>query len=101
MSNVGVHFDGTNNGPVYSASSTYTPSAEFGGDGKVHNGVWGNGGPTSEWQFPVPAINFSQVTANLQSLQTLAKSGGTNLAASGSLGYYLNLNSNGTINSIK
>jgi hypothetical protein len=101
MSNVGVHFDGKNNGPVYSASSTYTPSAEFGGDGNVHNGVWGNGGPTSEWQFPVPAINFSQVTANLSSLQTLAKSGGTNLVASGALGYYLNLNSNGTIDYYK
>jgi hypothetical protein len=101
MSNVGVHFDGTNNGPVYSASATYTPSAEFGGDGHVHNGVWGNGGPTNEWQFPVPAVNFNQVTANLSTLQSLAISGGTNIAKSNADGYYINLLSTGKYNLYK
>jgi type II secretory pathway pseudopilin PulG len=97
QSNVGVHFDGTNNGPVEASNATYTPSAEFGGDGKVHNGVWGNGGPQSQWQFPVPAVDFNSVTANLQTLQTQAQSNGVYLGASGKLGYYLNLKSNGTI----
>jgi hypothetical protein len=101
MSNVGVHFDGTNNGPVMSASSTYVPSAQFGGTGATENGVWGLGGPKSQWQYPVPSVNFAQVTANLSSLQTLATSGGTNLAATNAMGYYLLLNSNGTINYYK
>jgi len=98
MSDVGVHMDGTNNGPVYAANATYTPSAEFGGDGHVHNGVWGNGGPSSEWQFPVPSIPFSNVTADYSSCGTQAKSSGTYLASSGKLGYYLQLLSNGKIN---
>jgi hypothetical protein len=97
QSNVGVHFDGTNNGPVESASATYTPTAQFGGDGKVHNGVWGNGGPQSEWQFPVPAVDFNSITANLQTLETQAQSGGVYLGPSNKLGYYLNLKSDGSI----
>jgi hypothetical protein len=97
QSNVGVHMDGTNNGPVTASNATYTPAAEFGGDGKVHNGVWGNGGPTSQWQFPVPTVDFSQVTANLQTLMTQAQANGVYLGASGTLGYYLHLKSNGTV----
>jgi hypothetical protein len=97
QSNVGVHFDGTNNGPVESASATYTPTASFGGDGAVHNGVWGNGGPQSQWQYPVPAVDFNSVTANLQTLSTQAQSGGVYLTSSKKLGYYLNLKANGSI----
>jgi hypothetical protein len=41
------------------------------------------------------------VTANLSSLQSSAKSGGTDLAATTAMGYYLLLNSNGTINYYK
>ena len=101
LSNVGVHFDGTNNGPVYSASATYKPTAPFGGDGSVHNGVWGAGGPTSQWQYPIPTVDFSQITANLQNLQTIATSGGTNLATSSAKGYYLFLRSDGLIDYYK
>ena len=101
FSNVGVHFDGVNNGTVSSASNTYTPSAEYGGNGSVEPGVWGNGGPKSQWQYPVPSINFTKVTANLSTLQASAASGGTQLAKTSSLGYYLLLNSNGTINYYK
>ncbi|MFI5240162.1 MAG: hypothetical protein ACHQUB_00415 [Candidatus Saccharimonadia bacterium] len=105
MSNVGVHFDGTNNGPVTAAVSTYVPSASYGGDGNTHNGVWGNGGPTSEWQFPVPSVDFNSVTANLSTLQTAAQSGGVYLASLGSFnskrGYYLVLKNNGTIDEYK
>ena len=101
QSNVGVHFDGTNNGPVESASATYTPSAQFGGDGAVHNGVWGNGGPKSQWQFPVPSVDFASVTADLSTLKSQAQSNGVYLASSGKAGYYLNLKSNGTIDIYK
>lgn len=104
-SNIGVHFDGTNNGPVTAAVSTYTPSFSYGGDGNVHAGVWGSGGPTSQWQYPVPAVDFNSITANLSGLQTQAQSNGVYLAALGSFnssrGYYLNLKNNGTIDIYK
>ncbi len=101
QSNVGVHFDGTNNGPVYSASATYKPTSTFGGNGTTKNGVWGNGGPTSQWQFPVPAISFSQLTANLSNLQTQASLGGLTLPTSSGLGYYLLLKPDNTIDVYK
>lgn len=96
-SNVGVHMDGTNNGPVTSANATYKPNPQFGGDGSIHNGVWGNGGPTSQWQFPVPTVDFNSVTANLQSMITQAQANGVYLPSSSKQGYYLKLKSNGTI----
>jgi type II secretory pathway pseudopilin PulG len=101
QSNVGVHFDGTNNGPVYSASATYKPTSQFGGNGTTKNGVWGIGGPTSQWQFPVPTISFSALTANLSTLQTQAGLGGVTLPTSTGLGYYLLLKADGTIDVYK
>jgi len=92
LSNVGVHFDGTANGPVMAANATYVPSPSFGGDGVVHPGVWGNGGPTSFWQYPVPPANFQQITADLQTIKASAQSGGLYLAGSGQLGYSVTLN---------
>lgn len=96
-SNVGVHMDGTNNGPVTAANATYKPTPAFGGDGATHNGVWGNGGPTSQWQYPVPPIDFSKVTADYSSCITQAQSDGIYLPKSNRQGYYLKLKSNGTI----
>jgi type II secretory pathway pseudopilin PulG len=102
-SNVGVHFDGVNNGPVTSANANYVPSVGYGGNGSTsHTGVWGAGGPASQWQYPVPTVNFNQVTANLAALKTLAQSNGVYLAplntpAQASKGYYLLLKNNGTV----
>lgn len=97
MSNVGVHMDGTNNGTVSSASATYKPTPQFGGDGSIHNGVWGTGGPTSQWQFPVPAVDFSKVTGDYNTCITKAQSSGIYLANTNKQGYYLKLKSDGTI----
>jgi hypothetical protein len=96
-SNVGVHMDGTNNGTVSSANATYKPTGQFGGNGSVHNGVWGTGGPTSQWQFPVPSIDFSKVTADYNSCITQAQSNGLYFAKTNKQGYYFKLKSNGTI----
>lgn len=100
-SNVGVHFDAVNNGLVTASNGTYTPTAPFGGDGQVHPGVWGTGGPTSQWQYPVLAVDFTKVTADLQNLKTQAQSGGVYLAPAGAFnvnrGYYLKLKNNNTI----
>jgi hypothetical protein len=89
--------DGTNNGPVTAANATYKPTPAFGGDGSIHNGVWGNGGPTSQWQFPVPPIDFSKVTADYNTCIAQAQADGIYLPKTNRQGYYLKLKSNGTI----
>lgn len=100
-SNIGVHFDGTANGIVSAASSKYTPTADFGGDGAEHDGVWGNGGPQGFWVFPVPAIDFNRVSVDFVDLKTSASTGGISLDDSKASGYYLKLNSNDTIDIYK
>ncbi len=96
-SNVGVHFDGTANGIVSASNETYTPATEFGGDGQVHDGVWGNGGPTSYWVYPVPTVDFNRVSIDFTNLQQKADIGGIHLTKASSLGYYLRLRSDGKI----
>ena len=91
-SNGCIEFDGTNNGPVTSAVSSC---------GNGHGGVWGDGGPSSQWSYPVPAIDFSSVTADLNDLQTLSNNGGVNLGSSGGIGWSLVLKTNGTIDLYK
>ncbi len=75
-SNRGIHYDGTANGVVASAVNTYVPASCFGGNGTTKNGVWGLGGPTSYWQFPVPTVDFNQLTSNLSDLQTAGNANG-------------------------
>lgn len=93
-SNVGVEFDGTNNGPVTAAQSTYVTNP-----GQVtHNGVWGSGGPQSQWQYPVPTVDFSKVLVDFNILRTKSQqSGGLYLTGSGGHGFSLVLKSDGTI----
>jgi len=90
-SNIGVHFDGVGNGIVSSSSTTYKPTSPYGGDGQTHNGVWGSGGPTGFWVFPVPSVDFNRVSVDLNKLKTESQAGGIYLDKSNSLGYYLKL----------
>ena len=96
-SNTGLHFDGLADGIIAATPATYTPSACFGGDGTTKAGVWGTGGPTSYWTYPVPRVDFNQVTSNLQELQTAASTGGLSLPAIPQSGYAIQLNANGTV----
>lgn len=102
-SNIGVHFDGTTNDSVTAAQATYRPTAQFGGNGQIKNGVWGIGGPQSFWRFPVPPVDFNSVTADLQKLKADAQSGGRYLNPtnpgnpSSKLGYYLELRADNSI----
>ncbi len=96
-SNVGVHFDGTNNGVVSAANATYVPTVPFGGNGNtVHNGVWGTGGPQSQWIFPVPTVDFNKVAADLSGIKTQAIANGKYLAKSPNLGYFIQFQNDGT-----
>jgi len=103
-SNQGIHFDGVADGVVSSATATYVPSNCFGGDGQVHNGVWGRGGPVSSWNFPVPQVDFNQITSDLGQLSQAAQDNGiflpTLIDSKGRKtygGYAIQLNSDGTI----
>ncbi|MEI6494980.1 MAG: hypothetical protein WCO03_02875, partial [bacterium] len=103
-SNRGVHYDGTAAGVVSSTASSYIPTTCFGGDGHTsQNGVWGNGGPKSYWQFPVPKVDFSLISANLQELRTKSlETGGLHIANSNKYGYKLVLNGNTvTVSTVK
>ena len=96
-SNVGIHFDGTANGIVSASQESYTPSSSFGGDGRVHNGVWGNGGPQNYWVYPVPTVDFNRISIDFANLKQKSDTGGIHLAKSSSLGYYLKLKNDGKI----
>ncbi len=101
QSNKGIHFDGFAQNLVASAVSTYvdpdTGQTEFG----VYTTV-GTDDPTppatvpnrtdvfaAGRQFPVPAFDFTGLTAGLSQLQTLAQNGGREWLSSGANGYHM------------
>ncbi|QQG49884.1 MAG: hypothetical protein HZB70_03765 [Candidatus Berkelbacteria bacterium] len=103
-SNRGIHYDGTANGVVASAVETYQPSSCFGGDGSTHDGVWGTGGPQGYWNFPVPLVDFNQLTSDLGDLQIAAQANGIHLPTlldgqgrKTHSGYAIRLNADSTI----
>lgn len=81
-SNQGIRMDGASNADVTSATSTYIPTSQLGGDGNSHPGVWCNPAVTSpvncntrpktDWRFPVPSIDFNQVNSSLCSMKKTA-----------------------------
>lgn len=81
-SNQGVRMDGSSNSDITSANATYTPSGSLGGDGSSHPGVWChpsvttpvncNTRPKDLWQYPVPTIDFNQITGSLCGMKKTA-----------------------------
>lgn len=81
-SNQGVRMDGASNADVTSANSTYVPSVQIGGDGASHPGVWCspsvvspvncNTRSKSDWHYPVPSIDFNQITGDLCGMKKTA-----------------------------
>ncbi len=82
LSNQGVRMDGANTSTVSSPNATYIPSDSLGGDGSSHPGVWCNASVTtpvncstrdkSNWLFPAPAVDFTQVTGSLCTIKKAA-----------------------------
>lgn len=99
-SNGGVRYDGTNDAQVTSAVATYTCPTWQSCSG-IKPGVWGAGGPTNLWVFPVPAKDFAAVTAKLAEIKAgaLADGGGNwpYLSSSGQKGWRLQFMNNGTV----
>ena len=82
-SNQGVRMDGASSTDVTSSNSTYIPSGSIGGNGVTsHPGVWCdatvtspincNTRPKTDWRYPVPAVDFNQVTSALCSIKKTA-----------------------------
>ncbi len=85
MSNVGVKMDGSSNDTVSSAQSTYVvPSWSGTGANTTKPGVWCDSSITtpvncstrnkSSWTYPVPAVDFNALSANMCDLKKLATS---------------------------
>lgn len=136
-SNQGIRLDGPNNDEATSANSTYVPPYSLGGDGNSHPGVWCHSSVTTpvncstrskaNWSYPVPSVDFNQVSTNLCDIKKAAFAAvsstaslatqsnacsqtpntrtaaylpqrATNGSFSLSRGYLVELNSNGTYN---
>jgi len=97
MSNGGIRMDGINDSTVQSAKQTYTCGSETGcSPTQTKNGVWGGGGPSSLWQFPVPQVDFNALVVDFSTMKTAAQTKGTYRGASGSTyGYHLIFTSDG------
>jgi hypothetical protein len=108
-SNGGIRFDGLAHNTVTSAVTSYddpdhTGSNEYG----VHTHLTTTDPlpPTAVpsrtdvfevgREFPVPAVDFTGITADLSQMKTDAQSNGRYFAASGNLGYRIVLNTNDT-----
>jgi hypothetical protein len=96
--NGGIRFDGSGNAPIASAKTTYTCQTFHGCGPTTKPGIWGNASQATKnfWQFPVPNVDFSTMTADLATLKTSAQSNGRYLSPSNAQGYSLVFNSNST-----
>lgn len=98
FSNGGIRMDGTNTSTVKSTHATYTCGIETGcyPDSETKPGVWGNGGPQSLWIFPATPIDFDGISVDFRGMQQIAQTQGVYLTNSGSQGYHVVFNSNGS-----
>lgn len=125
QSNGGIHFDGIAHNVVSSALSSYKDpdhagNSEFGvhthvnqppATGITNTFIAAEAPPSPVAnrpdvfiigrQFPVPAIDFTGITANLTQIKTDAASGGIYLAPSGAKGYHIILKTNNTFDLYK
>lgn len=99
-SNNGIRFDGTGNAPITSAKATYTcPSSQGCSGNPTRNGVWGSAPASTQafWDFPVPTVDFSTMTADLAVMKSDAQASGRYLAPSSAQGYSLVFEMNGGV----
>jgi len=97
--NGGIRFDGIGNAPITSAKDEYVcmPMHGQGCTGQLKPGIWGSGGPQDYWDFPVPAIDFDAITANLADVRAGALNGGIYKPSSGEIGWHINFTADGDV----
>ena len=105
-SNGGTQFDGVAHNVVASAKQCYNDPDTPGGGSCERPGVWTSITPESSVflagkDFPVPAVDFAGIAADLADIKTKAQVAGYYFAPSGELGYRIVLNANDTFNIYK
>ena len=97
--NSGIRFDGVGDAPITSAMATYTCKGNQGCGNDEKPGIWGTGGPTQYWSFPVPAKDFNAVTASLANIEDESDPslGGINFSSSGQQGWRLQFTSSSQV----
>jgi len=96
-SNNGIRMDGTNTSLVTSAKETYMCGYETGCNPPEQKpGVWGSGGDRGLWQFPVPAVDFDEISLDLNRMREASQTEGLYLPSSGARGYHFIFSSDGT-----
>lgn len=94
-SNNGIRMDGQNNGRVTSARETYMCGTETGcHPPQEQDGVWGSGGNSSLWEFPVTPEDFDSVSFDFNQLRSEAQVNGLYFGPSNRSGYRLILSGN-------
>lgn len=101
-SNGVIRMDGTNSSTVTSGQESWVCDGSIscapGAVGSTVDGVYGSGPNSALWSFPSTPINFTGLTVDLSGMQTKAQTdGGRYIGPSGSFGYRIVFNANGTI----
>lgn len=97
-SNNGIRMDGTNTSIVSSAQEDYMCGSETGCSPPTNKpGVWGAGGDSGLWQYPVPIIDFDTIAVNFDDMRTAAIEKGLHLDESDKSGYHLIFSADGTV----
>ncbi len=103
-SNAGIEFNGTDDAPITSAVGTYKCKKKNNKGCSTETnkpGIWGTGGPTVYWKYPVPAIDVKSVVPKIKEIKDGSKNGGLYLTSSGKQGWRLEFTSDGNINVYK
>jgi hypothetical protein len=105
--NGGIRMDGTNNSKVTSAQKDWECTDSYGCDpgGETKPGVFGSGGNDGLWEYPVPPIDFTGITLDLNQIRSLAKSEGEYFNPQGGQsnkhGWHLEFNGDGSFDAYR
>ncbi len=108
--NGGIHFDGIGNAPIKSSKPNIPPGPGYqcysyhgcSNPFQWKPGIWGSAATSTKnyWKMSEPNVDFSAITADLQTLESLAE-GQADLPPSNAQGYSLVFNSDGTVSVYK
>jgi len=71
-SNGGIRFDTVATAEVTSAVESYNCAGTGHGCTGIKDGIWGSGGPTTFWRFPVPVVDFDLFSVSLADIKAEA-----------------------------
>lgn len=98
-SNGGIRMDGENDSLVTSAVEEWNCTPSFGCDSpyEVKPGIFGSGGGSDLWRFPVEPIDFNGISVDLAQMKEAAQNYGIYIPPSGRYGYHVVFKNDGTL----